>query len=74
MLKLHLVFSRIESFGTMSLAISLKKNINGEDNIKNIDHFLKKIKVEKTKKLLSRFTTYVLEIKTLLLKTGFISL
>lgn len=67
MLKLHLVFSRIESFGTMSLAISLKKNINGEDNIKNIDHFLKKIKVEKTKKILSRFTTYVLEIKTLLL-------
>ena len=58
----------------MSLAISLKKNINGEDNIKNIDHFFKKIKVEKTKKLLSRFTTYVLEIKTLLLKTGFISL
>jgi hypothetical protein len=66
-LKLHLVFSRIESFGTMSLAISLEKKINGEDNIKNIDHFFKKNKVEKTKKLLSRFTTYVLEIKTLLL-------
>jgi hypothetical protein len=37
-LKLHLVFSRIESFGTMSLAISLEKKINGEDNIKYIDH------------------------------------